>query len=143
MNQRRVSKKIRVGTVDIGGDSPISVQSMTKTDTRDIKATVKQILSMEESGCDIVRCAVPDMESAKALDSIKKQIHIPLVADIHFHYQLALEALNSGVDCLRINPGNISQRTKVEQIVIEAHKIDSDTYYLSEFKNKKYNISKL
>jgi len=120
LNQRRVSKKIRVGTVDIGGDAPISVQSMTKTDTRDIKATVKQILSMEESGCDIVRCAVPDMEAAKALAAIKKQINIPLVADIHFHYQLALESLSSGVDCLRLNPGNIRDRNKVEQIVLEA-----------------------
>ncbi|HIM92035.1 MAG TPA: 4-hydroxy-3-methylbut-2-en-1-yl diphosphate synthase, partial [Dehalococcoidia bacterium] len=107
MRTRRVTKPLYVGDVKIGGDAPISVQSMTKTDTRDVAATVRQIREMEEAGCEIVRSAVPDMEAAKALKEIKRQINIPLIADIHFHYQLALESLESGVDCLRLNPGNI------------------------------------
>ena len=90
---------------------------MTKTDTRDVKATVSQIKGLEEAGCQIVRCAVPDMEAAEALAEIKKQVKIPIVADIHFHHQLALKSLESGVDCLRLNPGNIRDRTKVEEIV--------------------------
>jgi len=93
---------------------------MTKTDTRDVAATVEQIKGLEEEGCEIIRCAVPDMEAAKALAGIKSQISIPLIADIHFHYKLALEALESGVDCLRLNPGNIRDRSKVETIVREA-----------------------
>ncbi len=104
----------------VGGDAPITVQSMTKTDTRDIATTVEQIKGLEEAGCELIRCAVPDMEAAKALSDIKAQISIPLIADIHFHYQLALEALKSGVDCLRLNPGNIRDRSKVETIVHEA-----------------------
>ena len=114
---RRVSKAVQVGDVTVGGNAPITVQSMTKTDTRDVAATVKQIKELEEVGCEIIRCAVPDMEAAKALKEIKKQISIPLIADIHFHYQLALEALASGVDCLRLNPGNIRDREKVEEVV--------------------------
>mgnify|MGYP001262607407 FL=1 len=117
---RRVSQPLFVGDVKIGGDSPISVQSMTKTDTRDIKSTVDQIKRLEEVGCQIIRCAVPDMEAAKSLKSIKSEINIPLVADIHFHYQLALEALNSGADCLRLNPGNIRDKDRVTQIASEA-----------------------
>ena len=93
---------------------------MTKTDTRDINATVSQIKGLEEVGCEIVRCAVPDIDAAKALKSIKQKVNIPIVADIHFHYQLALESLKSGVDCLRLNPGNIRDRSKVELIVKEA-----------------------
>ena len=93
---------------------------MTKTDTRDIEATVSQIKGLEEAGCEIVRCAVPDLDAAKALKSIKQKVNIPVVADIHFHYQLALESLKSGVDCLRLNPGNIRDRSKVELIVKEA-----------------------
>jgi (E)-4-hydroxy-3-methylbut-2-enyl-diphosphate synthase len=93
---------------------------MTKTDTRDVVSTVSQIRRMEEAGCEIVRCAVPDMEAAEALAEIKNQITIPLVADIHFHHHLALESLRSGVDCLRLNPGNIRDRGKVEEIVREA-----------------------
>tara|TARA_B100001750_G_scaffold100614_1_gene79586 strand:- start:2718 stop:3764 length:1047 start_codon:yes stop_codon:yes gene_type:complete len=93
---------------------------MTKTDTRDIEATVSQIKGLEEVGCEIVRCAVPDVDAAKALKSIKQKVNIPVVADIHFHYQLALESLKSGVDCLRLNPGNIRDRSKVELIVKEA-----------------------
>ena len=120
MIKRRVSKPIQVGDVTIGGDSPIVVQSMTKTDTRDIQATITQIKELEDVGCEIIRCAVPDMEAAHALSDIKKQVNIPLIADIHFHYQLALESLKSGVDCLRINPGNIRDRAKVELIVQEA-----------------------
>ena len=115
--KRRITKSISVGGVKIGGDAPISVQSMTKTDTRDVKATVSQIKGLEEAGCQIVRCAVPDMEAAEALAEIKKQVKIPIVADIHFHHQLALKSLESGVDCLRLNPGNIRDRTKVEEIV--------------------------
>jgi (E)-4-hydroxy-3-methylbut-2-enyl-diphosphate synthase len=92
---------------------------MTKTDTRDVASTVSQIKELEEAGCEIIRCAVPDIEAAKALADIKKQISIPLVADIHFHYQIALEALRSGVDCLRLNPGNIRDSRKVQTIVRE------------------------
>jgi (E)-4-hydroxy-3-methylbut-2-enyl-diphosphate synthase len=118
--KRRISKQIQVGGVKVGGDAPITVQSMTKTDTRDVAATVEQIRGLEEAGCEIIRCAVPDMEAAKALAGIKAQTSIPLIADIHFHYQLALEALKSGADCLRLNPGNIRDRSKVETIVREA-----------------------
>ena len=120
MNRRRVTKQVQVGDVKVGGDAPVSVQSMTKTDTRDVDATVAQIRGLEEAGCEIIRCAVPDMEAAKALSAIRERISIPLVADIHFHYQLALESLRSGVDCLRLNPGNIRDRSKVEQVVSEA-----------------------
>ena len=117
---RRVTKPVWVGDVKVGGDAPISVQSMTKTDTRDIEATVAQIHGLEEVGCEIIRCAVPDMEAAQALGAIKRQVSIPIVADIHFHYQLALEALNQRVDCLRLNPGNIRDAEKVRTVVREA-----------------------
>ena len=120
MTQRRVTKPVFVGGVQIGGDAPISVQSMTKTDTRDVAATVRQVRELEEAGCEIIRCAVPDMEAAKALGDIKRGISIPLVADIHFHYQLALEALAQGVDCLRLNPGNIRDPERVREVVREA-----------------------
>ena len=120
MAQRRVTKPVFVGGVKIGGDAPISVQSMTKTDTRDVAATVRQVRELEEAGCEIIRCAVPDMEAAKALGDIKRGISIPLVADIHFHYQLALEALAQGVDCLRLNPGNIRDPDRVREVVREA-----------------------
>ena len=120
LTSRRVSKQIQVGSVAVGGDARVTVQSMTKTDTRDVAATVEQIRELEEAGCDIVRAAVPDMEAAQALAEIKRQISIPLIADIHFHYQLALESLKSGVDCLRLNPGNIRDRGRVEEIVREA-----------------------
>ncbi|MQF86880.1 MAG: flavodoxin-dependent (E)-4-hydroxy-3-methylbut-2-enyl-diphosphate synthase [SAR202 cluster bacterium] len=117
---RRNSKPLWVGNVKVGGDAPITVQSMTKTDTRDVAATVRQIHELEAAGCEIIRCAVPDMEAAKALGTIKSQISIPLVADIHFHDQLALESLRQGVDCLRLNPGNIRDAEKVKVIVREA-----------------------
>ena len=120
MQKRRVTKPVYVGDVKVGGDAPVSVQSMTKTDTRDVAATVRQIREVEDAGGEIIRCAVPDMEAAKALAEIKKQVNIPIVADIHFHYQLALEALESGVDCLRLNPGNIRDREKVEAVVLDA-----------------------
>ena len=118
--KRRITKQLHIGDVKVGGDAPITVQSMTKTDTRDVAATVQQIHGLEEAGCEIVRSAVPDMEAARALAPIKKQTRIPLVADIHFHYELALEALRSGVDCLRLNPGNIRDAEKVRTVVREA-----------------------
>ncbi|MEC7884433.1 MAG: flavodoxin-dependent (E)-4-hydroxy-3-methylbut-2-enyl-diphosphate synthase [Chloroflexota bacterium] len=118
--KRRATKPINVGDVKVGGDSPITVQSMTKTDTRDISATARQISELEDAGCEIVRCAVPDMEAAKALKQIKSLANIPVVADIHFHYQLALESLESGIDCLRLNPGNIRDQEKVELVVNKA-----------------------
>ena len=93
MIKRRVTKALQVGDVQVGGDAPVSVQSMTKTDTRDVAATVRQIRELEDAGCEIIRSAVPDMEAAEALGEIRRQINIPLVADIHFHYQLALKAL--------------------------------------------------
>ena len=117
MINRRVTKPIFVGGVKVGGDAPITVQSMTKTDTRDVSATVQQIRELEEAGCDIIRCAVPDMQAAEAIPEIKRQINIPLVADIHFHYQIALECAKGGVDMLRLNPGNIRDAGKVKQVV--------------------------
>ena len=117
MVNRRVTKAIYVGGVKVGGDAPVTVQSMTKTDTRDVAATVRQIRELEEVGCDIIRSAVPDMEAAKAMPEIRKQINIPLVADIHFHYRLALECIEGGVDMLRLNPGNIRDVEKVKLVV--------------------------
>lgn len=111
--ERRKTKKIRVGNTFVGGDSPITVQSMTNTDTRDVKKTIEQILELEERGCQIIRCAVIDEEAALALKEIKKGIHIPLVADIHFDYRLALLSIENGVDALRINPGNIGSIDRV------------------------------
>ena len=104
----------------VGGGSPISVQSMTKTDTRDVKATIKQIRSLQKAGCEIIRIAVPDLDAAKALGSIKKRVTMPVIADIHFDWRLALEAINQGVDGLRINPGNIGARWKVAEVVSAA-----------------------
>jgi (E)-4-hydroxy-3-methylbut-2-enyl-diphosphate synthase len=117
---RRKSKVIQIGDVFVGGNAPIAVQSMTKTDTRDAKATIDQIKELEDCGCEIIRCAVPDMEAAKALRIIQKEIRIPLIADIHFDYRLALEALESGVDGLRLNPGNISDPEKIALVVSSA-----------------------
>ena len=117
MNKRRVTKPVTIGGVQVGGSADVTVQSMTKTDTRDVAATVHQIHELEEVGCEIIRSAVPDMEAAKAMKEIKKQIHIPLVADIHFHYQLALECVEGGVDCLRLNPGNLRDEAQVKQVV--------------------------
>ena len=117
MKQRRATKPVYVGGVKVGGGADITVQSMTKTDTRDVAATVRQIHELEDAGCEIIRSAVPDMEAAQAMAEIKKQIHIPLIADIHFHYQLALECLRGGVDCLRLNPGNLRDEGQVKQVV--------------------------
>jgi len=117
MNQRRISKAINIGGVVIGGGAPIVVQSMTKTDTRDAAATIRQIKELEACGCEIIRVAVPDKEAADALPKIIKGISIPLIADIHFDYRLALAAIDAGVDGLRLNPGNISQPEKVSAIV--------------------------
>ena len=120
MISRRVSKTIQVGKVTIGGVAPVVVQSMTKTDTRDVRATVKQIKELEDCGCELVRVAVPDAEAARAIASIKKGISIPLVADIHFDYRLALMALEAGADGLRLNPGNIGEPEKVRAVALAA-----------------------
>jgi (E)-4-hydroxy-3-methylbut-2-enyl-diphosphate synthase len=114
---RRKTRKIRVGDIYIGAHAPISVQSMTNTDTRDVKATVEQIKRLEEANCDIVRVAVPDMEAAQAVKEIKRSIGIPLVADIHFDYRLALECIKNGVDKIRLNPGNIGSVEHVRAVV--------------------------
>jgi len=113
---RRKTRQIKVGKVKIGGDAPISVQSMCSTDTRDVKATVEQIKRMEEAGCEIIRVAVPDVEAAAALPKIKAQMTVPLIADIHFDHRLALKAAEV-VDCVRINPGNIGAWWKVEEVI--------------------------
>jgi (E)-4-hydroxy-3-methylbut-2-enyl-diphosphate synthase len=117
MIHRRKTRQIQLGKLKVGGDAPITVQSMTKTDTRDVRATVQQIWDLEAAGCDIVRCAVPVREAAEKLGEIKKKIRIPLVADIHFNYKLALIAIEQGVDGLRLNPGNIGARKYVEEVV--------------------------
>jgi (E)-4-hydroxy-3-methylbut-2-enyl-diphosphate synthase len=117
MIQRRKTRQIQLGKIKVGGDAPVTVQSMTKTDTRDVRATVQQIWDLEAAGCEIVRCAVPVREAAEQLGAIKKKIRIPLVADIHFNYKLALIAVEQGVDGLRLNPGNIGARKYVEEVV--------------------------
>ena len=114
------TRQIRVGTVRVGGNAPVSVQTMTKTDTRDVRATVAQIREVQALGCDIVRLAVPDEAAATALRKIRKQVTIPLIADIHFDHRLALIALKAGMDGLRINPGNIGSVSKVKEIVASA-----------------------
>jgi (E)-4-hydroxy-3-methylbut-2-enyl-diphosphate synthase len=114
--KRYPTKKIYVGNVAVGGDAPISVQSMTFSDTKDVKATVKQINRLHFAGCDIVRVAVPDIDAAHALEKIKKQISLPLVADIHFNHKYALIAAKS-VDCIRINPGNIGKKERIKEVV--------------------------
>ena len=114
---RKKTKKIKVGSVDIGGDAPISVQSMTNTLTTDIKATVNQIKSLENVGADLVRVSCPDEESSLALKKIVKEVNIPIIADIHFHYKRAIEAAESGASCLRINPGNIGKPERVREVI--------------------------
>src|SRR3989338_6749312 len=116
MTARRKSRKVKIGNLYVGGDAPISVQSMTTTETRDVEATVKQIHQLEEMGCDIVRVSANTMDGAKALGEIKKNISIPLVADIHFDYRMALEAAKHA-DKIRINPGNIGGKDKVKAVV--------------------------
>ena len=115
--KRKKTKKIQIGNIFVGGDSPITVQTMTNTLTHDIDATLEQISLIEQEGCDIVRVSVPDEKSSKALKKIIPEIKIPLVADIHFHYKRALEAAENGAHCLRINPGNIGSREKVKEVV--------------------------
>ncbi|GAA0176887.1 flavodoxin-dependent (E)-4-hydroxy-3-methylbut-2-enyl-diphosphate synthase [Clostridium sediminicola] len=118
--ERRITKVIKMGDVLIGGDSPVSVQSMNNTDTRNVEATIKQIKDLEIAGCDITRCAVLDIEAAKALKSIVNNTKIPVVADIHFDYKLALESIKSGVHGLRLNPGNIGSNERVKMVAREA-----------------------
>lgn len=118
--KREDTKKVWIGKVCIGGGSEIAIQSMTNTKTEDVEATVKQILALEKAGCQIIRCAVPTMEAAQALKKIKEQIHIPLVADIHFDYKLAIAAIENGADKIRINPGNIGDESRVQAVVNKA-----------------------
>jgi (E)-4-hydroxy-3-methylbut-2-enyl-diphosphate synthase len=117
---REDTKVIQIGTVKIGGGNPVAIQSMTNTKTEDVEATVQQILALEVAGCQIIRCAVPTMEAAEAIREIKKRIHIPLVADIHFDYRLAIAAIENGADKIRINPGNIGDRSRVQAVVDKA-----------------------
>ena len=119
--KRKLTKKIKLGNVEIGGDAPISVQTMTNTITHNVDSTLQQIHDIEKEGCDIVRVSIPDEASSKALKSIIPNINIPLIADIHFHYKRALEAADNGAHCLRINPGNIGSKEKIKE-VIEAAK---------------------
>lgn len=121
---RERTKVIQIGGCLIGGGNPIAIQSMTNTKTEDVRATVSQILELEEAGCDIVRCAVPTMEAAAALAGIKEQIHIPLVADIHFDYRLAVAAIENGADKIRINPGNIGSKDRIQAVVDAAKERD-------------------
>ena len=118
--KRRVTKVINVGKVKIGGDNPISVQSMTNTLTKDVKDTLKQINNISEVGGDIVRVSCPDKESTFALKEITNHSPIPIVADIHFHYKRAIEAAENGADCLRINPGNIGEKDKIAEVISAA-----------------------
>ena len=115
--KRKKTKKIKVGKVEVGGDAPISVQSMTNTLTTNVDATIKQINELDEAGADIVRVSCPDKDSSLSLKKILKHVKVPIVADIHFHYKLAIEAANSGANCLRINPGNIGSKKKVQEIL--------------------------
>jgi len=114
---RRKTRKIKIGNVYIGGDAPISVQSMTKTDTRNIKQTLAQINELHEAGCEIVRCAIMDDEAVSAIKEIKKNSPVPIIADIHFQHRLAISSINAGVDGIRINPGNIGSWKKVKEII--------------------------
>ncbi len=120
MKKRRISKPIRVGSVLVGGGAPVSVQSMSKTDTRDTRSTISQIGELEDCGCEIIRVAVPDQQAAAAIKAIKRGISIPLIADIHFDYRLALAAMASGADGLRLNPGNIRDKQQIRKVVAEA-----------------------
>ena len=117
MNPRRKSSAIQIGRVTVGGDAPVVVQSMTKTDTCDVMSTIRQIKELEECGCELVRVAVPDDQAARAIEAIKRETSLPVIADIHFDYRLALAALKAGADGLRLNPGNISEPEKVTTVV--------------------------
>ena len=114
---RKKTRRVEIGSRAVGGGEPILIQSMTNTRTEDVKATVAQILRLQNAGCEIVRCTVPTMEAAKALSKIKKQVDIPVVADIHFDYRLAVAAIENGADKIRINPGNIGSKERVQAVV--------------------------
>ena len=120
MIDRRKTRQISIGSVKVGGGAPVSVQSMTSTDTRDIRRTVHQIRRLEGAGCEIIRVAVVDEEAIRAIPEIKKQIRIPLIADIHFHHPLALMAMEAGADGLRVNPGNIGGKDRLRTVIKEA-----------------------
>ena len=124
MTQRRICKPLKIGCLIIGGDAPIVVQSMTKTDTRDVTATVNQIKELEDCGCEIVRLAVPDKQAVESITAIHKSVSVPLIADIHFDYRLALASLDAGIDGLRLNPGNITDRKQIAKIVNAAKERD-------------------
>ncbi len=147
MINRKKTKVIKLGNILIGGNNPISIQSMTNTKTQNIESTIAQIKNLENVGCEIIRVAVPDVESAKAISQIKKAIKIPLIADIHFDYKLALESLKSGADGLRLNPGNIGSKSKVLEIVKMAKekmipiRIGVNSGSLSKEKIAKYGVS--
>ena len=111
------TRKVRIGNVEIGGGNPIRIQSMTNTHTQDVRATVDQILRLEDAGCEIIRSTVPNREAAEAFSEIKKQIHIPLVADIHFDYRMAIAAMEHGADKIRINPGNIGSVENIKKVI--------------------------
>ncbi|MBS4760421.1 MAG: flavodoxin-dependent (E)-4-hydroxy-3-methylbut-2-enyl-diphosphate synthase [Clostridium sp.] len=117
MIKRRLSKQIQIGDVKIGGDAPISVQSMCNTDTRDVSATVRQIAELQEAGCELIRLAVLNKDAASAVKEIKKQVKIPVIADIHFDYRLAIQCIENGIDALRLNPGNIGRTENVKKVV--------------------------
>lgn len=114
---RKITREVKIGNKKIGGNNPILVQSMTNTDTHDIEKTIEQIKRLEAEGCDIIRVAVPDMEAAEAIKEIKKNINIPLVADIHFDYRLAIKSIENGADKIRINPGNIGREENIKKVV--------------------------
>jgi len=120
LKQRRQSKRLMLGDVAVGGSAPITVQSMTKTDTRDVRATIEQVAALTDAGCDIVRLAVPDLEAASALGEIRRGTSVPLVADIHFDHRLAIAAIDAGIDGLRLNPGNIRRIEDLERVVVHA-----------------------
>ena len=122
--QRRKTKKIWVGDVPVGGGSPISVQSMTNTETTDVAATIKQVNELEDAGADIIRVSIPSMEAAESFKEIKSKTNIPLVSDIHFDYKIALQVLKYGVDCVRINPGNIGNERKIKEVISAARDMD-------------------
>ncbi len=117
---RRKSRAVKIGNITVGGRAPISVQSMTTTDTKDVTRTIRQIRALEKEGCEIIRVAVQDKESACALGRIKEKAHIPVVADIHFDYRLAIDAAKNGADCIRLNPGNIYKEDEIKKVVMEA-----------------------
>jgi len=117
MTARRSSRELKIGNVTVGGNAPIAVQSMTKTDTRDVNATANQVKELQECGCEIVRIAVPDRQAVDSIPAIKKNTSLPIIADIHFDYQLALASLQAGIDGIRLNPGNIRDREQIARVV--------------------------